>query len=202
MGNIDFRTGDLTARLGGLVGARWKTTPYVRRYVIPANPQTAAQMLVRDAWAFLVSLGRRINSTVLKMFTLPKPKTMSAFNRFMQINQAQIDGGLLTHATVKIATGGLYIEPITAASHDSSNTMVVEWPTTIQGEALASDVAICLVFNVTKGTWGFSTTILRSVGMADVTIAGASPDVMHVWMFFVQGTKQSSESEYFLGTYV
>jgi len=47
------------------VYSRWRGVPYVRRYVIPANPQTTAQTLTRDIfrtmgqmWNFLPAGGR------------------------------------------------------------------------------------------------------------------------------------------------
>lgn len=200
MGAIDFRTGDLSRKLGGLVGARWKQTPYVRRFVIPANPKTANQMLVRNAFAFLVSIARRINSTILKIFTIPKPKTMSGYNRFVQINKDQIDGGLLTYSTVKTASGGLYSEGITSATYTAPDTtVVVDWPTGLQGEALGTDLAIICVYNETQDTWGFNVVTARSVGLCDVTLGIALNDVVHAWLFFVQEDKISSESAYVLG---
>lgn len=203
MGRIDFRTGDLSKRLGGLVGARWKQTPYVRRYVIPANPQTVDQMLVRNAWAFLVAMGRRINSTILKVYTIPKPKAMSAFNRFMQINKAQIDGGLLTYSTVKTAAGGLYLEePVGCSIAPPCAIATVDWQIGLQGEALAGDIAIACCYNETQDSWGFATTALRSDNTVDVTLDVAIDDVVHAWVFMVQGTDISSESVYALGEVV
>lgn len=38
------------------VYASWKGRPYVRRYVVPANPQTAAQTATRSVFAFLNAL--------------------------------------------------------------------------------------------------------------------------------------------------
>lgn len=35
-----------------MVFSKWKGRPYVRRHVIPANPQTAAQTLTRNAFTF------------------------------------------------------------------------------------------------------------------------------------------------------
>jgi hypothetical protein len=203
MGNIDFRTGDLTGKLGGLVGARWKQSPYTRRYVVPANPRTDGQMAVRDSWAFLVAIGRRINSTILKLFTLPKPKAMSAFNRFMQINKWFIDTHPDIFESVKIATGGLYILPITSiVASEATGTVVVNWPVTMQGEAKVDDIAIIVVFNDTQDSYGFSTTVERSVGTASVVLDGVVTNEVHVWMFFVQGTELSSESKYEGGEYV
>ncbi|MBA7576329.1 hypothetical protein ES708_18168 [subsurface metagenome] len=203
MGNIDFRTGDLTGKLGGLVGARWKQSPYTRRYVVPANPRSDGQMAVRDSWAFLVAIGRRINSTVLKLFTLPKPKAMSAFNRFMQINKWFIDTHPDIYESVKISEGGLYILPITSiVASEATGTVVVNWPVTMQGEAKVDDIAIIIVLNDTRDSYGFSTVVERSVGTASVVLDGVATDEVHVWMFFVQGTELASISKYEGGEYV
>ncbi len=203
MGNIDFRTGDLTGKLGGLVGARWKQSPYTRRYVVPANPRTDNQMAVRDSWAFLVAIGRRINSTILKLFTLPKPKAMSAFNRFMQINKWFIDTHPDIYESVKISEGGLYCLPITSiVASEAGGTVTVNWPVTMQGEAKADDVAIIIAFNDTQDSYGFSTTVERSVGTAVVPLEGVETNEVHVWMFFVQGAELASVSKYESGEYV
>jgi hypothetical protein len=197
MGNIDFRTGDLTGKLGGLVGARWKQSPYTRRYVVPANPRTDAQMATRDSWAFLVAVGRRINSTILKLFTLPKPKAMSAFNRFLQINKWFIDTNPDEYASVKISEGGLYIKPISNVVADvTAGTVTVTWPVEMQGEAKADDIAIIVVRNDTQDSYGFSTIVERSVGTVIIDLEGINEDEAHVWMFFVQGTELSSHSVY------
>ncbi|MBA7540068.1 hypothetical protein ES705_32357 [subsurface metagenome] len=197
MGNIDFRTGDLTGKLGGLVGARWKQTPYARRYVVPANPKTDDQMLVRNAFAFLIAIGRRINSTILRLFTIPKPRDISAFNRFVQINKAMINDGSLLYADVKVAAGSLYFEGGEMATKDLSLT-VIAWNAGIQGEALASDLAICLVYNETTDLWGFKTDDIRSAAISEVPMVADPTDIVHAWIFFVQGTKISSESVYML----
>lgn len=200
MGAIDFRTGDLRRKLGGIVGARWKQTPYVRRHVIPANPKTADQVSVRASFAFLVAIARRINSTILKLFTIPKPKTMSAYNRLVQINKQFIKDYLTAYADVKLATGGLYTEGIKTLTYTAPCAeCVLDWETTIQGEALATDLAIVAVYNETQDMWGFNVTEVRSAGMATVTLAIALADVVHGYLFFVQGTDLSSESGYALG---
>jgi len=197
MGRVDFRTGDLTGKLGGMVGARWKQSPYTRKYVIPANPQTVDQMANRDSWALLVAIGRRINSSVLKLFTWPKQKAMSAFNWFMHINKAYIDQNFDDPALMVISQGGLFIKPITSVvASSAAGTVVVTWPTDLEGEALATDVAIIAVHNATVDTYGFSTTIERSIGEATVTLAGTVDDEIHTWMFFTQAEKINSNSKY------
>lgn len=197
MGNIDFRTGDLTGKLGGLVGARWKETNYARRFVVPANPNTASQQLIRNAWTKLVSLGRRINSTILKLYTIPKPKTMSAFNRFMQINKAQIAAGLLTFSTMVAAIGSLFIKPITAVTATAaSNQVLVEYSDEKQGEALDTDLAIVFGYNEDLDLFAFSTTTTRVDTSCVLSLEGVAGNTVHVWMFFVQGAEISSESKY------
>ncbi|MBA7679505.1 hypothetical protein ES703_87802 [subsurface metagenome] len=197
MGRVDFRTGDLTGKLGGMVGARWKQSPYTRKYVIPANPRTLDQVANRESWALLVAHGRRINSSVLKLFTFPKPKAMSPFNWFMHINKTYIDMNLDVPSDMVISQGGLFIKPITSlVASKAAGTVVVVWPVELEGEALDTDVAICVAWNEAQDTYGFSTTIERSVGTCDITLDGDVDDEAHVWMFFTQGDKINSGSPY------
>lgn len=51
---LSFEAGGQIAKTQ--VYATWKGRPYVRRYVVPANPQTAAQTATRSVFAFLNAL--------------------------------------------------------------------------------------------------------------------------------------------------
>jgi len=46
------------------VFSRWKSTSYVRKHVIPANPQTAAQTLMRDAMGRIPYMWRKLRAAV------------------------------------------------------------------------------------------------------------------------------------------
>lgn len=197
MSSIDFRTGALTGRLGGMVGAAWKGIDYVRKFVIPFNPKSTDQIGVRLVFANLVEMGRRINSTILKEYTLPKPKKMSAFNKFLSINQALIDSKVWTIGDVKASKGGLFQAPtwdIVAGTAD--DTVNVSWDDDLEGEALATDKVIIILYNADKDLYAFETSKARSDAAAAITILETAGDVIHGWMFVTQGDTLASDSSY------
>lgn len=198
MSQIDFRVGSLKGRLAGLVGASWKGIDYVRKMVIPYNPKSAAQTGTRTVFAKLVAMGRRINSTILKLYTVPKPKKMSPFNKFISNNQPLIDSGVYTIADVIASKGGLFTPPNWSASEGGAVTICsCSWDDDLQGEALATDKIIIIVYNETKDLYFFETSKVRSDGSVDVTITGTeSGDDVHAWMFAVQGDVIASDSSY------
>lgn len=50
----------LRGRAADAVASSWKGISYVRKYVIPANPNTAAQQLVRNSFAAMIPLWRSL----------------------------------------------------------------------------------------------------------------------------------------------
>lgn len=86
--------GRMSGKTAGLVAATWKGRQYVRAHVIPANPQTAAQTLVRTSLARCVTLWRSLEAdfkTWLDEYATGY--RMSGFNTFMQKNRAVEQAG-------------------------------------------------------------------------------------------------------------
>ena len=52
----------MRGRAADAVASSWKGIAYVRKYVIPANPNTAAQQLVRNSFASMIPLWRSLNA--------------------------------------------------------------------------------------------------------------------------------------------
>jgi len=71
------------------VAASWKGRQYIRKHVIPANPQTAAQTLVRESMAACVSLWRSLSSTIKTFLdSYGTGYNMSGYNVFVSKNRA------------------------------------------------------------------------------------------------------------------
>jgi len=198
MSNVDFRLGNLTGRLAGMVGASWKGINYVRKMVIPANPNTVAQQGTRTVFSWLVEKGRRINSTILKLYMIPKPKKMSGFNKFISNNKSMIEAGAVTIADMVIAKGSLFIPPDFVATADEPNDKVdLVWSALLRGEALATDPVIIVVYNEELDVFGFETSKTRNDATASVDIdITAVGQHLHAWMFAVQGETLSTDTSY------
>ena len=72
-----------------LVASVWKGIPYMRQYVVPANPQTTAQVAHRALFTAGVSFWQMLKAvavmkTAWGVEALVSPDTQSGFNAFMQ----------------------------------------------------------------------------------------------------------------------
>ena len=72
-----------------LVASVWKGIPYMRQYVVPANPQTTAQVAHRALFTSGVSFWQTLKAVAIMktawgVEALVSPDTQSGFNAFMQ----------------------------------------------------------------------------------------------------------------------
>ncbi len=77
-----------------LVFSKWKGRNYVRQWVIPSNPQSLGQTIVRANFAGLVALYQANVALIQTNFGVRAAQlNISAFNAFMGFNQTRISGG-------------------------------------------------------------------------------------------------------------
>lgn len=172
----------------GMVAARWKGTNYVRQHVKPANPNTAGQQAQRAKMKNITEWGRRIVDSILNPYTIPALKNMSAFNGFVSRNVKAQTSGTLDLSLVTVTQGSLYPSSFPAMSA-SVNTYNIDftWSDALHGEALATDVAVQLVYNETQDSFYLQATGTRADGgsayhLNETSIA--EDDVLHGWLFF------------------
>ncbi len=71
------------------VYSKWKGRPYVRRYVIPANPDTTDQQLTRNVFAWLQNVWKFASSQVTEAYAAyAQGQVMTDRNAFGKINIA------------------------------------------------------------------------------------------------------------------
>ncbi len=100
--------GKAKGKIGGVVASTWKGVNYVREYVVPANPKTAAQSGVRNNFSSVVAIGRSIKSEVIDTYwkDLVKGKPNSGWAKFIGVNQKRITAAR-SIAALALATGDL-----------------------------------------------------------------------------------------------
>ena len=77
-------------KVSDVVFSVWKGRPYIRQRVIPANPQSAAQTLVRNSLSRVVQLWQSIEVQLKAVWnTYASGYQMSGFNMYMRQNRAQ-----------------------------------------------------------------------------------------------------------------
>ncbi len=80
----------------GVTAATWKGIQYIRRKVTPANPKSAAQVLVRESLARCVTLWRSLDADVKTWLNLyGADYRMSGYNVFMSKCRALEQAGSL-----------------------------------------------------------------------------------------------------------
>jgi hypothetical protein len=137
----------LRGRAADAVASSWKGIPYVRKYVIPANPNTPAQQAVRQSFARCIPLWRSLYY-VLKLFldSYGVDYQMSGMNVFVQKNRVleQADGVL-----TPMPANPLCPAPSTLAF--------------VTGVGLSGDIDLSWLDNSTEG-YGNYYAVARKVG--------------------------------------
>jgi len=81
---------DARGKVGDIVFAGWKGRPYVRRRVIPANPNTALQQGIRAAMALCVQSWQSFSVNEKNSWiSYAASRSISSFNSFVQRNVSQ-----------------------------------------------------------------------------------------------------------------
>jgi hypothetical protein len=158
MAEINWIKANLRGRLGQIVGSSWKGIPYVKTFTPPGNPKTPNQVAVRNVFANTVHIAKSINRNILRPFTFPKPKKMSAYNRMIQINQPMFSDLEWSPAKLKIFDGPMFTPAIEHVYlvNDGSRVIGVELEIKpYEGEL--EDILIGVIFdettNVVLSAW-------------------------------------------------
>jgi len=176
--------GRISGKVGDVVGASWKGIPYIRQYVVPGNPNTAAQQAERSLFANIIPLAQALLGPVLQPFWDPFIRQNSGWAAFVGLAR-----GLVTvvddFTSVLIARGTLEGAVITTAVYGTPSVDFI-WPTAVLGNGSATDDACCFVYDRVNKVGFFDSSQTRSVGAASVTVgAGRVAANMDAWLFFV-----------------
>jgi len=166
--------GTLTGKVGGVVGGQWKDVNYIRSYVKPGNPNTVAQQVQRTKMSDTVEFARPLVGAVFNRFLDPFLKSLSGYNRFVQLNIAKFDGDP-DYNSIVVTEGKLSPLP-SFAVEDAGNPAVVSvtWNASLLPTESQMDLTHFVVYNQTKGIW----TLLLDTG-TQVAMSGAQLDVDH-----------------------
>lgn len=186
--------GGFSGKVGPVVGGKWKDIDYMRSYVIPSNPNTAGQQLVRGKFAELVLTAKSIISTILQPYWDPFESSMSGFNNFISRNwDNSLSTGKLTTSNL-MAHGTL--EPITdlACTYTTgTGALAMTWTGTIVGNGLDTDEIIFVAYESVSGyAYTIANNTARNAGSDSGTIpAGFTATNVIVFGFLWRGTGQN-----------
>jgi len=186
--------GGFSGKVGNVVGGKWKDIDYMRVYVIPSNPNTAAQQTVRTKFSKLVDFGKKLLSTILQVYWDPFHSDMSGFNAFISANYSTLDGSNDLVASSVLADGTLEsIHTNTSTYSTSTGEVEATIDGTIQGNGLATDELIAVAYDKNTELFYVSTgSQPRSGGLCVVTIpTGLTATNIICYVFAHRGTGAS-----------
>lgn len=165
--------GTISGKALGVVAGTWKGQTYVRKYVIPANPQTQAQTETRTLFKDVASFGKNMVGIWLNVMTAPKPKRASPYNVFVKRNMAAQKGQTFSAENVVVAEGSLPLPATSSVAAGKAAGIVLTFSTELTGDAKENDVVGLLVYNSTKDIF-VAGTAARNAG----TLTIATPAIM------------------------
>lgn len=130
-----------------IVFSSWRGRGYVRRYVTPANPNSAAQALTRDTFAWLSQVWKR-GPTLFQApwvaYAQGQPLTdRNAFNKF-NISPLRSASDLSGFVFSPSAKGGLAPTAVSAAATAGGTDVTVTQPASPTGWTLQAAVAAAI----------------------------------------------------------
>jgi hypothetical protein len=197
MATLNLLRGSIKGKLGDIVGSSWRGKEYVKTFTPPSNPNTEGQVAVRTIFQHTTHIATAIYEPVLKPYTFPKPKRMTAYNRMVQINKELFHELAWDQTKLKIFEGPLFNPSITAASIQNTGTPTAAVRVTFDAAiGDGTDIAIAVIHDeATETTLCGQAT--RADAQIDVLIAAldqADLTQLHAYLVFskppVRGTSE------------
>ena len=188
--------GGFSGKVGPVVGGKWKSVDYMRAHVIPANPNSVAQIAQRGAMGQIVAIAKSILSTVINTYWDPFQSAMSGYNAFVKNNISLLAvTTFYLDETLKVSMGSLVPTDDFAAIYTTgTGGLACTWTDNSGvGNALATDDFIITILGkdgTLYGTQESSVNVLDRSDEADsMTIAtGLTATDLFAFISFHRGT--------------
>ncbi len=145
--------GQLRGKVAGVVGSQWKDKNYIREYVRPANPNTAAQQTQRAKMSDVVAFCKPLVGSVFNAYTDRFQKSMSGFNRFIKTNISEFDGSP-DYGALKLTEGKLSnVVPATFDYSTGTGLVQYTWAEAFGNNGAATDKVFSVIYDNTTGLW-------------------------------------------------
>ena len=183
-----------------LVYSKWKGRPYTRRHVIPANPQTTAQTLTRNAFASANNIWK-IGGTLLRSpwdrFATGQVLTgrNKFFGSYVSENRGQTD--LLSWNMSPGAKGGLPLVSVVASSPGVNDILLTcVTPTPPTGWTVTSTVGMVIRDQDPQTGLFFETTEDEDIGGLLPLLPGLTTAVLYVCGAWIKWAKPDGSVAY------
>ena len=198
--------GGFSGKVGTVVGGSWKGISYMRSQAQSVkNPRTEGQVSQRSKFALTLAFLKPITAYLRTGFKTYAHK-QTAFNAAMSYTVKNAISGdypdyLLDYSKVLVSRGTL-TPADNAAVAASAGKLTFSWDDNSgTGEALATDLAMPLVFNSDKGIAVFNTAAAtRAEGTTGVNVpADWSGDTVELYLGFVSADGKTVANSIYIG---
>lgn len=183
-----------------IVFSSWRGRGYVRRYVTPANPQTAEQQLTRDTFSWLSQVWKRaptLFQAPWQAYAQGQPLTdRNAFNKF-NVGVLRSKADLVDMVFSPAAKGGL--PPVSAVCTPGSTqlSIAVTTPTPPSGWTLAAAVGAAIRDQDPQSGLLYDITAAEdTTSTYAVVLTGLTASVLYQWGVWLRWTKPDGSTAY------
>lgn len=183
-----------------MVYGSWKGRPYVRRHVIPANPQSAEQTVTRNAFSFLQSVYKFAPALVTDVWeAYASGLVMTARNGFTKLNLPVLRGEAdLTNITLSGgALGGPPPTGLTVTPGSGTLTVDVAVPTVLpQGWTIAAAVVAAIEDQDPDSGTSFDITAGQDTTSTYQVVLTSLPATLHQVRGWLKWTRPDGSTAY------
>jgi hypothetical protein len=177
--------GPVSGKVGGVVGASWKGSAYIRSYTKPGYSRTDAQAAQRTNMQYLVQAAKPFVGRIFNPYGDKFLNKLSGFNWCIRENMMAKKLSP-TVSLLKVTQGPLYPGSITSAVR-TANAVAVTFPATLGVDGALTDVAIAWVRNEDTNAVYFSVNGTRNSGSLTVNVTSADDTVdLEAGIFFIR----------------
>lgn len=180
--------GNIRGKVAGVVGSQWKDKNYVREYVKPANPNTAAQIVQRTLMQGAVAFAKNLVGPVFNAYTDRFQKSMSGFNYFIKKNITEFVA-VPTWTDIVLTEGKLSSVLCTAPTYDNGNgEAVINWAENLGNNGADDDKVSWAIYDKSTGLFYFSDgEIDRDAQFDSQTLpTGLTATNLYCWTYVAQ----------------
>ncbi len=161
--------GPISGRIGGVVGARWKSVPYLRSYVVPGASRTDLQSDQRDRFGYMVAAAKPFVGIVFNAFYDKFLSRESGFNRCIKTN-IPTTPNMPPVALLMVTDGPLYPGSGFVSNYATTTGVCnIVWGTENGVDGSAGDVAIAWIRNKATNLVKFAGALVRGDGSTSIT---------------------------------
>lgn len=183
-----------------IVFSSWRGRAYVRRYTVPSNPNSAAQQLTRDTFAWLSQVWKRspaLFQAPWAAYATGQPLTdRNAFNKF-NVGVLRAAADLANMVFSPAAKGGLPPDAAVATAGANQISIAVTAPTPPTGWTVAAAVGAAIADQDPQSGLLYDITAAEDTTSAyAVVLTGLDTGVLYRWGVWLRWTKPDGSTAY------